>query len=71
MVTSVALGKPICPWGGITFKRDERHIGRDALTDPTAEFRGLKVLKGFSRRGKSPEVWGEGGDEWDRVCCPV
>ena len=37
--------------------RDERHIGRDALTDPTAEFRGLKVLEGFSRRGKSPEVW--------------
>ena len=56
MVSSVALDEPICPRGGITFKRNERHIGRDAFTDPTTELRGLKVLENFFRGGKSPEI---------------
>ena len=55
MVTSAALGEPICPWGGVAFKRDERHVRRDALTDPKAELGGLKVLEGLFRRGESPK----------------
>ena len=58
MVTSAALGEPICPWGGVACKRDERHVRRDALTDPTAELGGLKVLEGLFRRGESPKIGG-------------
>ena len=41
----VAFGVPVRPRGGITFKSNERHIGRDALTDPATKLWGLEVLK--------------------------
>ena len=52
----VAFGVPVCPRGGVTFKSDERHIGRDALTDPATELWGQESLESFLWGGKSPEV---------------
>ena len=56
VVAPVALGEPVRPWEGIAFKRNKRHIGRDALTDPTTELRGLKLLEGFSWWSEPPKV---------------
>ena len=56
MVAVVAFGVPVCPRGRVTFKSDERHIGRDALTDPATELWGEEVLESFFWRGKSSKV---------------
>ena len=56
MIATVAIYEPICPGGGITFEGNERHVRRNALTDPTTEFWGLKVLECFLRWSESAEM---------------
>ena len=56
MIAPVAIDEPICPWGGITFEGNERHVRRNALANPTTEFWGLKVLECFLWWSESSEI---------------